>query len=88
MGAGEFYGALATCSNLTVSIDGGAAMRASGSTSSNAFVPYVPSGIGSRSTSSSTGDLSHPMPFKRSLVITANAGSNLTGASISYALYE
>lgn len=87
-GAGEFYGAWATCTDLTISVDGGAAMLASGSTSANAFVPYVPYGIATRSTSSSGADLSHPMPFKSSLVITANAGSTVTGASISYALYE
>jgi len=87
-GAGEFYGVWATCKTLRVSVDGGAAMAASGSTSSAAFAPYIPSGIASRNTSTSISDLSHPMPFKDSLVIAADAQSNLTGASISYALYE
>lgn len=87
-GPGEFYGVRATCKNLQVSVDGGAAMSAPGSTSSSAFAPYIPHGIGSRSLSASISDLSHPMPFKDSLVIIADAQNTQTDVMISYALYE
>lgn len=87
-GAGEFYGVWTTCKILRVSVDGGLTMSTAGSTSTYAFTPYIVNGLVGRTTSSSGPDLIPPMPFKDSLIITANAQSTGYGAIIVYALYE
>ena len=87
-GAGEFYGVWTTCKILRVSVDGGTAMGAGGSTSTYAFSPYIVNGLVGRTTSAGGPDLIPPMPFKDSLIITADAQSTSYGAIIVYALYE
>jgi len=87
-GAGEFYGVWTTCKILRVSVDGGTAMGAAGSTSTYAFSPYIVNGLVGRTTSAGGPDLIPPMPFKDSLIITADAQSTSYGAIIVYALYE
>lgn len=87
-GAGEFYGVWATCKILRVSVDGGLTMSAAGSTSTYAFSPYIVNGLVGRTTSAGGPDLIPPMPFKDSLIITADAQSTSYGAIIVYALYE